>query len=269
MADEKDNIFDKAETLARRVFERLGTTLDSKLSPDNADNLSAREVGELIAKMERAIDGNLRPDSKGTKRVAPVFFKVMFTYERALNLNKKYLDSLYNELKTAVFEYITNRRYETQGQIQIALVRDFFEKTTAVKAAHTAKEIAVNATDLLWPKEQGTTSQDKEKRQSGICAVHLRSKDGTSFHFDLKVGGQPVCIGRSAGNRLRIEDASISRVHCSFTLHSDGQILLADLNSSNWTFINSKEVKANEARAIKQGDVITVGDIQLLIVEMV
>ncbi len=269
MADEKDSILDKAETLARRVFERLGAKVDSKLSAGEQESLSFKEVDDLISKTERAIDANLKADSKGTKRVAPNFFKVMFTYERALNLSKKNIATLHNELKSAIFEYITNRRYETSGEIQISIVRDFFEKSTAVKTAFDANEIAVNAPDLLWPRASETAKKNEVQKVSGVCTIHLRSEDGDNYHFELKLGGQPACIGRAAGNRLRIEDASISRVHCSFALRSDGQIVLADLHSSNGTSVNDKQLNPNEARAIEQGNSISVGDIRLSVIEIV
>jgi hypothetical protein len=269
MADEKDSLLDKAESLARRMFERLGAKLDNKLGAPEQESLSFKEVDDLIAKTERAIDANLKADGKGTKRVAPHFFKVMFTYERALNLSRKNIEILHSELKSAIFEYLTNRRYEVPGEIQISIVRDFFEKSTTVKTAFEAKDIAVNSTDILWPRASEETQKDEVKKIPGVCAIHLRGGEGEQYRFELKAGGQPVCIGRAAGNRLRIEDASISRVHCSFALRSDGQIVLADLNSSNGTSVNDQPLHPNEARAIQQGDAITVGDIHLTVVEIV
>jgi hypothetical protein len=268
MADEKDSILDKAESLARRVFERLGAKVDSKLGAAGEESLSFKEVGDLISKTERAIDANLKLDSKGTKRVAPNFFKVMFTYERALNLGKKNIEILHNELKSAIFEYITNRRYETQGEIQISIVRDLFEKTTTVKPAFEAKDIAVNLTDVLWPRSFEVAKNAEAAKVSGVCAILLRSEDGDDYRFELKVGSQPVCIGRAAGNRIRIDDTSISRVHCSFALRSNAEIVLADLNSSNGTLVNDEQLNPNEARAIEQGDEITVGDIHLTVIEI-
>lgn len=270
MADEKDSIFDKAETMARRIFERLGARVDHKLSKGGEDFLSKREIDDLLDKIERAIDVNLKADDKGTRRIAPHCFKVMFTYERALSLSKKYLENLYSELKAASFEYITNRRYQTQGPLQIVIVRDFFEKSIAVKAGFDAKDIAVNATDLLFSGQ----STKESKSISGMpakdsCTIALRAQSGEKYRFELKVNGQPVCIGRSSGNRIRIDDSSISRVHCSFALHSNGQVVLADLNSSNGTIVNGQHLKSNEARSMKQGDVVQVGDVVVNIVEIV
>lgn len=268
MADEKDSILDKAETLARRMFERLGAKVDNKLGANQQESLTYKEVDDLIAKTERAIDAGLKTDSKGTKRVAPNFFKVMFTYERALNFNKKNFETLHNELKAAIFEYITNRRYEIQGEIQIAIVRDFFEKSTAVKAAFDVKDIAVNSIDVLWARSLDDVKKEEAQKVANVCAMHLRSEDGDNYRFELQINSQPVCIGRSAGNRIRIDDTSISRVHCSFALRNDGQVVLADLHSSNGTILNDRQLNPNEARSIHQGDTITVGDIKLIVIEM-
>jgi hypothetical protein len=268
MADEKDSILDKAETIARRMFERLGAKVDTKLGGSEQESLTYKEVDDLIAKTERAIDTSLKADGKGTKRVAPNFFKVMFTYERALNLNKKNFATLHNELKAAIFEYITNRRYELQGEIEIAIVRDFFEKATAVKAGFDTTAIGVNTNDLLWSRPTDEEKGEAVQKVADTCAIHLRSEDGDNFRFELKFGGQPVCIGRAAGNRLRIEDTSISRVHCSFAMRSDGQVVLADLHSSNGTALNDKQLNPNEARPIQKGDAITVGDIKFTVIEM-
>jgi hypothetical protein len=268
MTDEKDSILDKAETLARRMFERLGAKVDNKLGANQQESLTYKEVDDLIAKTERAIDASLKTDSNGTKRVAPNFFKVMFTYERALNLNKKNFEILHNELKAAIFEYITNRRYEIQGEIKIAIVRDFFEKSTAVKAAFDTKDIAVNSIDVLWTRSPDELKKEAIQKVADACTVHLRSEDGDNYRFELKISSQPVCIGRAAGNRIRIEDTSISRVHCSFALRNDGQVVLADLHSSNGTVLNDKQLNPNEARPIQQGDAIIVGDIKFIVVEM-
>jgi hypothetical protein len=147
-------------------------------------------------------------------------------------------------------------------------VRDFFEKATAVKAAFEAKEIAVNSTDVLWSRSPDEAKSEAVQKVAEVCSIHLRSEDGDNYRFELKVGSQPACIGRAAGNRLRIEDTSISRVHCSLAMRSDGQVVLADLHSSNGTALNGKQVNPNEARPIQKGDVITVGDIKLSVIEM-
>ncbi|HXG65986.1 MAG TPA: FHA domain-containing protein, partial [Blastocatellia bacterium] len=61
---------------------------------------------------------------------------------------------------------------------------------------------------------------------------------------------------------VRLDDPSISRLHCSLALRSNGDIVVADLGSANGTLVNGIPVGANEAIPIKSGDVITAGDVR-------
>jgi hypothetical protein len=85
MADTNDSVLDKAESLARRILERLGSKVDAKSAGEHT--LSPREVGELTSRIERVIEASLREDAKGVKRVAPNRFKILFTYEENSRLN--------------------------------------------------------------------------------------------------------------------------------------------------------------------------------------
>src|SRR5581483_8463571 len=58
MGDNNESVLDKAEQLARRVLERLGSTVDSKLGSGGDEALSHREVSALTARIEREIDAN-------------------------------------------------------------------------------------------------------------------------------------------------------------------------------------------------------------------
>ena len=45
-------------------------------------------------------------------------------------------------------------------------------------------------------------------------------------------------------------------------------MVIADLGSSNGTYVNDQLLAANEARPLKQGDVIGVGDFKLTVAEI-
>lgn len=267
MADERESIFDRAESLFRRTFEKLGAKVDSKITAETEEVFAPREIGDIISKLERAVDANLKNDGMGVRRLAPNYFKVLVTYERALNLNRLHVEALCKELKATVYEYIHNRRYETQGQIHLVIVRDFFEKATVVRAGFDAADLAVPQNELLAPAVMETPENSTEKPKD-IHAVSLEDEYGSVYQFELKAGAAPVCLGRASGNRIRIEDQSLSRIHCSFTAHSDERIFVADLNSSNGTAVNGKPLRPNEAREIKAGDEIVAGDLKLVIKEI-
>ncbi|MCC7205966.1 MAG: FHA domain-containing protein [Anaerolineae bacterium] len=74
-----------------------------------------------------------------------------------------------------------------------------------------------------------------------------------------------VTIGRptqEAAWDITIQDRAISRPHCRLTLRADGW-RLSDLGSANGTLLNGNPV-GTEAVALKDGDVIAVGETTLL-----
>ncbi|MCI0490678.1 MAG: FHA domain-containing protein [Blastocatellia bacterium] len=255
MAGSDDSMLDKAEGFARRMLERLGAKVDSKL------RLGPREISEITSRIEHLIESSLKEDKTGAKRIAPNRFRVHFTYEDSAELDRKYLQALAQELKATIYEYINNRRYETIAPIEVEAGRDVFAKSIVVKAAF---EESFNASQQGGAG--GTVAEQSAKQ--GLLTILLQSAEGPSYRIELKAGGAPACIGRAAGTALRIEDSSISRLHCSLALRSNGEIVVSDLGSSNGTYINEEMLGPNEARPLRQGDMIGVGDVRFTISEI-
>ena len=263
MADKNDSVLDKAEGLARRLLEKLGAKVDNKLGSPGQRTLSAREIGNLAAQIERAIDVNLRPDKSGTKRVAANLFTVLFVYENATSFSPEFLDALAKELKAAVFEYINNRRYETRGPVEVAVRADMFTKATSIKVSFTGERTA----DAAQAKAVASDAKVRPVLPSARAVV-LQCDDGRTFRLNLKSDGGPAYVGRTGGNAVWLDDASVSRLHCSIGLHSNGEIVVADLGSANGTLVNDQLLDERHAHQLEVGDVITVGDFNLTIADI-
>jgi hypothetical protein len=265
MADKNDSVLDKAESLARRILERLGSKVDAKSAEENT--LSPREVGELTSRIERVIEASLREDGNGVKRVAPNLIKVLFTYEETSRLNSHYIELLAKELKGAVFEFINNRRYETRGPVDVETGSDLFAKTTVIKPIFEGE--AEQSKPIEPPAKTGQQSVSSATTSPGARVMKLQSADGQSFRIEIKPDSAPAYIGRASTNAVRIDDSSISRLHASIAQRSNGEIVIADLGSSNGTYVNDRLLAANEARVLNSGDVIGVGDFKLTVSEIV
>ncbi|MGA1202689.1 MAG: FHA domain-containing protein [Planctomycetota bacterium] len=70
-----------------------------------------------------------------------------------------------------------------------------------------------------------------------------------------------LIIGRSRDAHLRVKDALLSRKHCVLTRTGD-RILLADLNSSNGTFVNGSQVAST---TLACDDIIELGKAVLVL----
>ena len=254
MADPKDSVLDKAESLARRILERLGSKLDSKLASANEQTLKPHVIGDLASRIEHVIESNLAEDDHGIRRVAPNRFRVLFTYEETSALSPQYIEAVGKELAATVFEYINNRRYATRGPIALEAGRDLFAKATTVKAGFEGDK-----------NQPVSTEQPATEASKSVC---FNSSDGRSYRVELKSEGAPAYIGRAAGNAVRIDDPSVSRLHCSLSLRSGGIVVIADVGSVNGTVVNKDLLGRDEARSLSNGDVVGVGDFKLTVSEI-
>lgn len=258
MADKNENALDKAESVARRILERLGSKLDSKLAPTSQHALGARQISDLTGRVERAIEGTLRQDKNLGARVAPNRFKVLLTYEETSSLTPEYMEAVAKELTSTVHEYINNRRYKTSGPIEVEVGRDLFAKGILVKAEFSSD--GEGSSD-----DVAQTTGEKSQTPAAATLIILEDAEGHSYRIAFGSKGSQSCIGRAAGNALRIDDASISRIHCSLALRESGDVVVADLRSANGTFVNQALLGSNEARQVEEGDVIRLGDVTLTI----
>ena len=86
-----------------------------------------------------------------------------------------------------------------------------------------------------------------------MAAIHLALRN--SPRRVLLKPGEPVTAGRVAQCDLQLDDPSVSRRHCTFTL-VDAGVRVQDLGSANGTFVNDEPVGETIAHA---GDVIRLG----------
>lgn len=257
MADPNDSVLDKAESVARRVLERLGSKVDGKLT-SNEQTLKSQVIADISSRIERVIESSLEKDEHGIQRVAPNRFRVLFTYEETSALSPQYIEAVGKELTSTVIEYVNNRRYSTRGPIVVEAVRDLFAKAISVK---TSFEV-----DIKQPVSAEQTSTEPGAEASNrIC---FNSSDGRSFKVELRPEGAPGYIGRAAGNAVRIDDPSVSRLHCSLSARSGGVVVIADVGSANGTYVNAHLLGRNEARSLSTGDVVGVGDFRLTVTEI-
>jgi pSer/pThr/pTyr-binding forkhead associated (FHA) protein len=72
-----------------------------------------------------------------------------------------------------------------------------------------------------------------------------------------------VEIGRTRQAGIRIDQPTISRVHAEL-VRVPGGLQLRDRGSYNGTMLNGRVVGSGEAAALSDGDVVTLGETQLL-----
>jgi serine phosphatase RsbU (regulator of sigma subunit) len=88
-------------------------------------------------------------------------------------------------------------------------------------------------------------------------AIHyLVVAEGAERGRRIELGPAPLVLGRALPADVVLADSEISRSHCSVNVHL-GEVIVADLNSTNGTFIDGARV--NGAAALPVGGLVSIG----------
>lgn len=84
---------------------------------------------------------------------------------------------------------------------------------------------------------------------------------GGPYRFRITPGKARI-IGRATNADFVLEDALISRFHCSLSV-ADGELTVEDMGSANGTFVNDGRVE--ERAVLKESDRLRVGRIEFVV----
>jgi hypothetical protein len=101
--------------------------------------------------------------------------------------------------------------------------------------------------------------------------LYLRVR-GSERPLHLRIGTNEVMIGRSSPDSVMVPDIDlspyqadakgVSRLHAALRRHGEA-LLLTDMGSMNYTYINGQRLHAHEVRALHDGDEIRLGQLPL------
>jgi len=87
----------------------------------------------------------------------------------------------------------------------------------------------------------------------------LQVVKGADLGRSAAVGSGSMAIGRGPEAGLRLQDPSVSRVHCKIAL-VNGNAQLTDAGSSSGTHVNGTSIHQRE---LQDGDLIRIGDTEI------
>ena len=95
--------------------------------------------------------------------------------------------------------------------------------------------------------------------------VHIVVEKGLDTGMKITVPPDGARLGRSSRNDVTLNDEQLSRHHCRLFFKTGHRLCITDLGSANGTLVNDSEVTE---QALKVGDVITLGDSQLKVLDL-
>jgi pSer/pThr/pTyr-binding forkhead associated (FHA) protein len=98
-----------------------------------------------------------------------------------------------------------------------------------------------------------------------MCIVYLMSLPeadaGANSPFTIPIHHFPCLVGRHSSCDRRVDDPTVSRRHCTFSL-KEGRVWVEDLGSLNGTRLNGEPV---DSRPIADGDKLELGQRHFLV----
>jgi hypothetical protein len=236
------SLIERFEAAIRRFFSRFGGALDRTIGGSSPFDLAS-----VIPIVEQAIETGLRKQNGRIE--APNRIDLRYDYETYARLTHDQIDYLRSEIRSNAIEFVYNRRYTIRGDLKVNASFDPFAKKLKVETAF-----------------DDVPEKPKPLQGARVPAyvIGLRLTGGVlpSLHrVSLAAGSESATIGRSRDNAIVVDHSSVSNFHASFTRTADSSLWLADLASSNGTFVNGIQVLSNERKFVRAGDRLRFGDV--------
>jgi hypothetical protein len=252
------------ERLLRRLLEGMGDVVDRKFGR-TVEPKNGLTTSKLIDRMKRLIDERVRDEGpKG--RIAPHHLVLKVEWGTHSEAPPEILNELKNEVLAAAIDHINDHRYRTLGPINVEAEVDIFTTGISVDPNFGEFEEDLRKEDEAKRAEKaGIVIPTAAPPRPDIQLIARITQGSVTREMSLvfKPGGKRLAVGRASDNELMLNDPSVSKIHATLLMNSQGTLLVADTGSTNGTFINGRRIAYGEARAIEDGDVVGFGDVEV------
>ncbi len=252
--------------LVQGALTRVGDMFD-KLTGRSWKPASSLATSGLIERLKMLFDSEIRKDSDGRSFV-PHNIKLKMQWDKFSTDSDDGLRKLENELLTAAVDHIGDNRYYTYAPLSIEAKADYFTEGVKLFVSFDKfdkdggeRELnvtipAANVSHLIPAAADGVVA-----RGELIVRFDL-GRGAIEKHFELEEGKR-LSIGRTKENDVAIDHTSVSKMHASLLLNSEGKLVIADTGSTNGTYLNGERIAYGKAIAIFPDDKIKFGAIDV------
>ena len=250
--------------LVQGVLTKIGDTFD-RLTGRGWKPSSSLATSELVERLKRLVDSEAR--TEGDRKFVPHNIKLKMQWDKFSTDSEGSLKKLETELLTALVDHINDNRYYTYAPITLQVKPDYFTNGVKLfvgfeKSDEDERETAI---DVSMP---GFNDDAKAQAAPGFPKL---SKAIVNFDLHGKPiqkelvfeDGKRLSVGRTKENDLAVDDASVSKMHASLMLNSDGILVVADTGSTNGTFVDGERISYGKAVTFSAGQKLKLGTIEL------
>ncbi|MDI1241580.1 MAG: FHA domain-containing protein [bacterium] len=248
--------------LVKGSLTKIGDIFD-RLTGRGWKPSSTLATSELIERMKSMMDGEVRENGDGRKYV-PHNIKLKMQWDKFSTDAPGALQRLENEFLIAAVDHINDRHYFTHAPLSIEVKADYF--TEGVKLFLSFDKLDADGEDA-----ELEVSLDTLKANNLMPETSVSERHSGELRLSFEAGGKPIVrdisieegkrlsVGRTKENDVAIDDESISKAHASLLLNKDGKLIVADVGSTNGTFVRGERIAYGKAIEISSGDILLFG----------
>jgi hypothetical protein len=252
--------------LVRGVLTKVGDIFD-RLTGRGWKPSSSLATSELIEKLKALLDAEVREDKPGCKFI-PHNIKLKMQWDKFSTDSEEGLKKLEAEMLAAVVDHINDKHYFTHAPLSLEVKPDYFSSGVRLlvsfdKFSDDERETAIHLSDPgasgAEPEEEPIVQHRAERGFIAAFALNGVEKTKTMVFTDRS----RFSVGRTKENDLAIDDPSVSKIHASLTVNSNGEIVVADTGSTNGTFVGGERIPYGKTAILGEEGTVKFGAVEV------
>lgn len=257
-----------ADWFVQGVLTKIGDTFD-RLTGRGWKPSSSLATSELAERLKALVDAEARETPEKRKYV-PHSIKLKMQWDKFSTDSENALKKLEHELLTSLIDHINDRRYYTYFPISLSVKPDYFTSGVKLFASfdETNKDESEASLNVTVPSLQidlPESAQITTAPPKHFVKIEIRfATAGNPFSkiYELESGTR-LSVGRTKESDIAVDDPSVSKMHASLLLSSEGNLMLADTGSTNGTFISGERIAYGKAMTISTGQKLRFGTVDV------
>ena len=261
--------------LVQGALTRIGDMVD-KLTGRSWKPASSLATSGLIERMKGLLTAEIRQDEEG-RNFVPHNITLKMQWDKFSTDSEKSLKKLEAELLTAAVDFISDNRYYTHAPLKLEVKPDYFTEGVKLFVSYDKfdeergeRELnvtvpAMKVSDLIpagVETDMSKISSFAPKRGGELIAKFDFGTGPLEKRFTLEPGRR-LSVGRTKANDITLDHTSVSKMHASLMLTSEGKLVIADTGSTNGTYLNDERIAYGKAIEIFSGDRVKFGTIDV------
>lgn len=255
------------EKIIRRTLETVGGSVDRVFGRGKKPD-ALPSTGDLAERLRKMIDKQAQINQDG-RRLAPHLIRLKYAWGQSSDEFLTALKRLKNELLVVAIDHINDNRYVTLAGVKIEAKADIltsgftmsvgFDEESLQNAEQV--EVPVEIYAKLLPNYNPEPAPQMLEIEMTVTATFPGGRERKTVLRFVPEKKANLIVGRMKECDLYLEDPSVSKHHASLVMNKEGILRLADIGSTNGTYVNGTRISYGKAYEITTDMTVNFGDV--------